>query len=133
MVAYGADCEFELGRIEESERRDRRALELGQQIDDRQSLIYTLAHMARNAAFRGDADRAGRLWGALEAEAERAPVGQWEAEREKYAEAFLRSTDRSSSAHVKRVAGCRSKPRSSRRARAWTKARAAASGRVGRL
>ncbi|HLM36227.1 MAG TPA: tetratricopeptide repeat protein [Gaiellaceae bacterium] len=85
MVAYGADCEFELGRIEESERRDRRALELGQQIDDRQSLIYTLAHMARNAAFRGDADRAGRLWGALEAEAERAPVGQWEAEREKYA------------------------------------------------
>jgi hypothetical protein len=86
MVAYAADCEFELGRIDESERRDLRALELGREIDDRQSLIYSLAHLARNAAVRGDARRAGRLWGALEAEAERAPVGQWEAEREKYAE-----------------------------------------------
>ncbi len=86
MIAYAADCEFELGRIDESERTDRRALELARQIDDRQALIYSLAHVARNAAVRGDARRAGRLWGALEAEAERAPVGQWEAEREKYAE-----------------------------------------------
>ncbi len=89
MVSYGADCEFELGRIDESERKDRRALELARQIDDRQSLIFTLAHIARNAAVRGEAGRAGRLWGALEAEAERAPVGQWEAEREKYAEPVL--------------------------------------------
>ena len=89
MVAYGADCEFELGRIDESERKDHRALELARQIDDRQALIFTLAHIARNAAVRGDAGRAGRLWGALEAEAERAPVGQWEAEREKYAEGVL--------------------------------------------
>ena len=86
MIAYAGDCEFELGRIDESERTDRRALELARQIDDRQALIYSLAHVARNAAVRGDARRAGRLWGALEAEAERAPVGQWEAEREKYAE-----------------------------------------------
>jgi len=86
MVSWGADCEFELGRIDESERRDRRALELGWQIEDRQSLIYSLAHLARNAAVRGDADRAGRLWGAVEAEEERAPVGQWEAERQEYAD-----------------------------------------------
>jgi hypothetical protein len=59
---------------------------LGWEIQDRQSLIYSLAHVARNAAVCGDARRAGRLWGALEAEAERAPVGQWEAERETYAE-----------------------------------------------
>jgi predicted ATPase len=86
MVGYAADCEFELGRIDASERKNRRALELARQIDDRQALIYTLAHIARDAAARGNAGRAGRLWGALEAEAERAPVGQWEAEREKYAE-----------------------------------------------
>jgi hypothetical protein len=86
MVGYGADCEFELGRIDASEKKNRRALELARQIDDRQALIYTLAHIARDAAVRGNAGRAGRLWGALEAEAERAPVGQWEAEREKYAE-----------------------------------------------
>jgi tetratricopeptide (TPR) repeat protein len=86
MVSWGADCEFELGRIDESERKDRRALELGWQIEDRQSLIYSLAHVARNAAVRGDADRAGRIWGAVEAEEERAPVGQWEAERQEYAD-----------------------------------------------
>jgi tetratricopeptide (TPR) repeat protein len=86
MVGYAADCEFELGRIDASERKNRRALELARQIDDRQALIYTLAHIARDAAARGNAGRAGRLWGALEAEAERAPVGQWEAEREKYSE-----------------------------------------------
>jgi predicted ATPase len=86
MVAYSADCELELGRIDESERKDRRALELGRQIGDRQSLVFTMAHLARSASVRGDAGRAGRLWGALEAEAERAPVGQWEAQREKLAE-----------------------------------------------
>ena len=89
MVGYGAECEFELGRIDASERKNRRALELARQIDDRQALIYTLAQIARNAAVRGGPGRAGCVWGALEAEAARAPVGQWEGDREKYAEGVL--------------------------------------------
>jgi hypothetical protein len=38
------------------------------------------------AARRGDGWLAGLLWGAVEAEETRAPVGQWETEREDYAE-----------------------------------------------
>ncbi|MDQ2980702.1 MAG: hypothetical protein M3R26_00010 [Actinomycetota bacterium] len=91
MVAYGADCEFELGRIDASEQKGRRALGLARQVGDRQAMVYSLADLARNASVREDVGRAGRLWGALEAEAERAPVGQWEAEREKYAERVLAS------------------------------------------
>jgi hypothetical protein len=45
--------------------------------------------LARFAASRGDADRAGRLWGAVESEEERRPVGQWEQEREGYAAPIL--------------------------------------------
>jgi predicted ATPase/class 3 adenylate cyclase len=91
VVGYAADCEFELGRIEEAEAKSRHALELSRQLGDRQSMIYLLGFLARNAAVRGDVTRAGRLWGALEAEAERAPVGQWEVDddREKYSQAVF--------------------------------------------
>jgi hypothetical protein len=40
-------------------------------------------------SVRGDVGRAGRFWGAVEAEEARAPVGQWEDERETYAERVL--------------------------------------------
>jgi tetratricopeptide (TPR) repeat protein len=68
MASQRADCEFELGRVEEAERKGRRGLELSRQIGDRQSMVYTVGFLARNAAGRGDITRAGRLWGALEAE-----------------------------------------------------------------
>jgi predicted ATPase len=86
MVMYRAECEFELGRLDDAEEDGRRALRLSRQIGDRQSVVFLMAHLARIAAVRGDIPRAGRLWGALETEAERAPVGQWEAERAKYAD-----------------------------------------------
>ena len=35
-----------------------------------------------NAAQRGDAERAGRLWGAIESEDTSRPVRQWESRRE---------------------------------------------------
>ena len=91
MASNGADCEFELGRLEEAERKGRRGLELSKQIGDRQSMVYIVGFLARNAAVRGDVTRAGRLWGALEAEEERAPVGQWEiaGDREIYAKAIF--------------------------------------------
>ena len=55
------------------------------QIGDRQHTVYLLALLAWAAAAAADAERAGRLWGAIEAETERGPIGQWEAEREEYA------------------------------------------------
>jgi hypothetical protein len=41
------------------------------------------------ASAREDPVRAGRMWGAVEAEERRAPVGQWESERADYAAKIL--------------------------------------------
>ena len=84
----------QLGRYEDAARWAREALAVGHQIGDRQWLVYSFAVLARAAAERGDQSHAGRLWGALEREEERGPVGQWEREGERsgYAEAVLART-----------------------------------------
>ncbi|MGN6431026.1 MAG: ATP-binding protein [Gaiellaceae bacterium] len=73
---------FELGRTDEAGRSAREALELGHRIRDRLATVEGLGLLARAAIERGDEQLAGRLWGALEAEAERAPVAAWEELRE---------------------------------------------------
>ncbi len=92
-LATGAEIALELGDVEGSRERAAAGLGLAQSIGDRQGMVYSLALLAWAAAEAGDAERAGRLWGAVEAEAERGPIGQWESERADYA------------AHVQRVAG----------------------------
>ena len=44
--------------------------------------MLTAAKLAVIAAERGDAERAGRLWGAIESEHASRPVRQWEIRRE---------------------------------------------------
>jgi predicted ATPase/DNA-binding SARP family transcriptional activator len=61
------------------------ALRLGRRIGDRQTNLYALGYLACAAAENGDAYRAGRLWGAVDAEVARRPVGAWEGERDQYA------------------------------------------------
>jgi tetratricopeptide (TPR) repeat protein len=80
-------CEWslELGRPGAAERFGREALELADRIADRQHSVYLLALLARIAAQDGRLERAGLLWGAVEAEERRGSIGQWEAEREAYA------------------------------------------------
>jgi predicted ATPase/class 3 adenylate cyclase len=78
-----------LGRLEEAERWSREALPQAHDIGERQFLLYGLALLARVAARTGRAERAGTLWGAIETEEARGPVGQWEAEREEFATAVL--------------------------------------------
>ena len=51
---------------------------------DRQLLVYGLAMLAALEAERGNAERAGQLWGAVEAEEQRGAIGHWESEREQY-------------------------------------------------
>ena len=85
MLAASADCKLELGRADEAEADAREGLVLTTEIWDRRATVYLLTLFAWAAAVRGDVRRAGQLWGAVEAEAGRAPVGQWEAERELYA------------------------------------------------
>ena len=79
----------ESGSFESAEESLRRALEQALEIGERQLTIYTLALLARTAAERGAVERAGVLWGAVEAEEQRQPVGQWEAERDEYAAPIL--------------------------------------------
>lgn len=59
-------------------------LSLARSINDRQSAVWFLAHAARLAALDGLAERAGLLWGAIEAEESRGRIGQWEDQRDSY-------------------------------------------------
>jgi len=47
-------------------------------------LVLIAAFLAWVAATRGRSERAGWLWGAIEAEQERADLGQWKLERDVY-------------------------------------------------
>ena len=67
-------------------RQPREGLAGSHELGDRQHIVYGLAIAAWVAAAQGRTARAGRLWGAITAEAELAPVGQWEAERDEYAQ-----------------------------------------------
>jgi predicted ATPase len=82
----------ELGRTELARQRVREALELSRQCDDRQLILYALALVARLAASGGQDERAGRLWGAIEAEESRGPLGQWNVQRDKQASAIVNSS-----------------------------------------
>jgi non-specific serine/threonine protein kinase len=78
-VANAAD---QLGRTDLARQRAPEALRLCRECDDRQLTLYALALVARLAAKDGQADQAGRLWGAIEAEESRGPVGHWDSERD---------------------------------------------------
>ncbi len=80
-----ADVLHELGETDRADERAREALRLSRRVADRQAVIYSLALLARFAAESRDGERAGRLWGAIEAEEERSPLGHWERERDGYA------------------------------------------------
>ena len=78
MVIALANAKLELGRVDDADSDARKALEVASQLEDRRGLVWGLALLARIASTRGDAERAGRLWGAIEAGAAWAarPVGE---------------------------------------------------------
>jgi predicted ATPase len=76
---------IELGRVDEAAPVARRHLELAREIGDRQQSVAALVMHAWIAARQGDVERAHLLWGAVEAEEQRGPIGQWESERDDYA------------------------------------------------
>jgi predicted ATPase len=84
MTAQLADHLTLLGRLDEAERPARQSLALAHEVDEQQTRMYNLALLARLAADTGRLERAGTLWGALEAQEAHGPVGQWEDEREGY-------------------------------------------------
>ncbi|HTS73411.1 MAG TPA: tetratricopeptide repeat protein [Gaiellaceae bacterium] len=84
MLLAAAAIELKLGRVEEGERSARGSLAAARELGDRRGTVLALAMLAWAAADRGDALRAGLLWGAIEAEEQRGPLGQWERHRDEY-------------------------------------------------
>jgi predicted ATPase/class 3 adenylate cyclase len=84
-----ADVLHELGRTELAEERGREAVRLSHGLADRQMVVFALATLSGFAAATDRPERAGRLWGAIEAEEARAPVGHWVNDREGYATKVL--------------------------------------------
>jgi hypothetical protein len=79
-----------LGRLDDAERHARSAAVVGRDMGDRRHMVQALAQLAAVAAGRGDSQRAARLWGAVEAEELRGPLGRrprmapWEEDRERF-------------------------------------------------
>ena len=73
----------------------RKVLDLAVRLDDRTRMYSSLAMLAGIAASTGNREHAGRLWGAVEAEAEREPVPGWTPRDSIYADVVLaaRGTD----------------------------------------
>ena len=76
---------LEAGDVDEGDRRAREALRIFKRIQGRQNIVVALAVLGRAAAARDDAERAGTLWGAIEADEARGPLGFWEQRRDEYA------------------------------------------------
>jgi predicted ATPase/DNA-binding SARP family transcriptional activator len=78
-----ADRALIAGRVDIAGPAAREALRWSRSIADRQSTVYAMALLALEASATGRHDRAGRLWGGIQAEVDRGgPLGQWELEQE---------------------------------------------------
>jgi predicted ATPase/class 3 adenylate cyclase len=82
MLAELAQLSLSDGRIDPGEARARESLLLANQLRDRPGRVFGVGLLALVAAERGQLDRAGRLWGAIENEDAGAPLGGWRRHRE---------------------------------------------------
>jgi non-specific serine/threonine protein kinase len=83
----------ELGRTAEALVPGREALRISHRNIDRRNVVLALANLAVFATNMGDTERAGCIWGAIEAEEAIAPLGTWERNRSAYEEAILPRAD----------------------------------------
>jgi predicted ATPase len=75
---------YDLGRVGHAERKSREALELSRRMGDWEDAAYGLAMLAGCAAHLGQPERAGRLWGVVEARHEQAPLEVWAMLQERF-------------------------------------------------
>ena len=92
-LANLAELALAQNRLDEAATRARQTLRLSRRIGDGQLSVYALAYLACVAAEDGDAHWAGRLWGAVEAEEARRPLGAWQGDRGQYAARVLAHAD----------------------------------------
>ena len=69
------------GLLDDGEEHARESLGIAEQLRDRPGRIFGVGILARAAAERGQRERAGRLWGAIEDEDAGAPLGGWRRHR----------------------------------------------------
>jgi ATP/maltotriose-dependent transcriptional regulator MalT len=81
-----AALSLKAGRVDEAESRVRESLVLAGELRDHPSRVFGVGLLAGVAAARGDCERAGRLWGAIEDEIAGAPLGGWQRHRDECAE-----------------------------------------------
>jgi hypothetical protein len=77
MLIELAALSLEAGRLDDADARARESLELANRMRDYGGRVFAVGVLACLAAERGDADRAGRLWGAIEDDHVGAPLGGW--------------------------------------------------------
>jgi hypothetical protein len=65
--------------LEEAERDGRDGLRIVREQENRQWALWLMGALARAALARGETERAGLVWGAVQAEIERVPYGSWQA------------------------------------------------------
>jgi hypothetical protein len=89
QLYHACEWSLELRRTAEADAYGRDALRVAAAVHDRAVIVYLLAVLATTAARQGELPRAGTLWGAVETEEGRGPIGQWEGERDDYAARVL--------------------------------------------
>jgi predicted ATPase/class 3 adenylate cyclase/DNA-binding CsgD family transcriptional regulator len=89
MCANLAELALEAGRPEEAATWARRTLALATVMGDRKLSVCALAYLACTAIAIGDSRRGGRLWGAVEAEETRGPLGAWRSERSNFEQRIM--------------------------------------------
>ena len=92
MLGYLVEHALEFHRLHQADSWVRERLELSYRTGDLRDTVYALADLARIAAAAGNSERAGRLWGILEAVEAQGPVGGWAADREQFAAHVLRNS-----------------------------------------
>lgn len=86
-----AELELQRGNLDAAERHALSSLDLSLSLGNRRSIMLVAAKLAVIAAERGDAERAGRLWGAIESNETSGAVRGWEDSRREYEALVLRA------------------------------------------
>ena len=77
MILELAALSLEADKVDDAYEKARAGLELARQLHDYGGRVLGVGLLACVAGVRGDPDRAGRLWGAIEDDHVRAPLGGW--------------------------------------------------------
>jgi len=93
MILAVANLLLDQGQVEEARARLIESIPLLRQTEDRYTAMEALALLASIEATANQLERAGRHWGAVQAEEERAPTGLWQDMRTTYEDAFEEHAD----------------------------------------